>query len=92
LKPPVSRLGSYKDKKNGYIELYWKAYDQPYVSTLEVYKGINGASVSLLRHVSEDTKRIVDEKAKPNNTYVYMVRAVFKDGSVSETAQIEVKF
>lgn len=92
MKPAVDRLGSYIDKKNGYIEIFWKAYKQPYVSVLEIYKGVGEEPVSLLKHVAADTRRVVDEKTKANNTYTYMIRAVFKDGSFSETAQINVKF
>ena len=90
--PPVEGLDSYVDKKNGYIELYWKPYKEDNVAELMVYKGIKDKQLSLLRHVLPDTKRIVDEKVKPNNEYVYMIRAVFKDGRMSETTTLHVKY
>ncbi len=90
--PPVKGLDSYVDKKNRYIELYWKPYKIDNVAELIIYKGIKDKQVSLLRHVLPDTRRIVDQKVKPNNEYVYMIRAVFKDGRMSKTAILHVKY
>ncbi|WP_298778363.1 hypothetical protein [uncultured Polaribacter sp.] len=90
--PSVEGLDAYIDKKNGYIELYWKTYKEDNVAHLSIYKGINNKPVSLLRNVLPITKRIVDDKVKPNNEYVYMIRAIFKDGSASEIAKFKVKY
>ena len=90
--PAVEGLNSYVDKKNGYIELYWKPYKQGNVAELSIYKGIKDKPITLMRNVSPTVKRIVDEKVKPNNEYIYIVRAVFKSGRVSETATLNVKY
>jgi len=92
LHPPVKGLDSYVDKKNGFLELYWKPYDQPNVAELAIYKGIKDKPVLLLQNVLPDVKRIVDDNVKPNNEYVYIVRAVFKDGSISQTSTLNIKF
>lgn len=92
LPPPVDETGSYVDKKGKYIELYWKLYNQSGAAELMIYKGIKGKQVSLWKNVPVDTHRIVDENVKPNNEYVYMVRAVFKDGRMSKIATINVKY
>ncbi len=92
LKPPIQRLGSYKDKQNGFIELFWKEYKEPEVAELMIYKGLKDKSVSLLTNVMPSVKRVIDKKVKPNNEYVYMVRAVFQDGTLSEITRLDVKF
>jgi hypothetical protein len=90
--PAVEGLSSYTDKKNGYLELYWKTYKEENVAELSIYKGVKDKPVSLLRNIGATVKRIVDEKVKPNNEYVYMIRAIFKDGSVSKVAKLNVKY
>lgn len=90
--PPVEGLDSHIDKKNGYIELYWKQYKESNVAEISIYKGVKDKPLSLLRNVLPTVKRIVDDKVKPNNEYVYMIRAVFKDGSVNEIAKLDVKY
>ncbi|WP_152537383.1 fibronectin type III domain-containing protein [Aquimarina pacifica] len=92
LKPQIQRLSSYKDKENGFIELFWKAYKEPNVAELMIYKGVKDQSVSLLTNVAPTTKRIVDKKVHPNNEYTYVIRAVFMDGTLSETAQLDIKY
>lgn len=92
LHPSIEGLNSYVDTKNGFIELYWKPYQQENVSRLEIYKGIKDGPINLLQEVPANVKRIVDNKVKINNNYVYMVRAMFKDGSLSETAMLNIKY
>jgi hypothetical protein len=90
--PAVEGLSSYTDKKNGYLELYWKTYKEENVAEFSIYKGVKDKPVSLLRNISPTVKRIVDVKVKPNNEYVYMIRAIFKDGSVSKIAKLIVNY
>lgn len=90
--PAVEGLDSYVDKKNGYIELYWKPYTQDNVAELSIYKGVKDKPISLLRNVLPTVKRIVDDKVKPNNEYIYIIRAVFKDGSISKIANLNLKY
>ena len=90
--PPVEKLASYVDKENGYIELYWREYKEENVAEISIYKGIKDKPISLLKNVLPSVKRIVDDKVKPNNEYVYMIRVIFKDGSVSEIAKLNVKY
>jgi len=90
--PAVSGLDSYMDKKNGYIEIYWKPYKEAHVAELSIYKGIKDKPVSLLRNVVPSVKRIVDENVKPNNEYIYMVRPIFKDGRMGKIAMLNVKY
>ncbi len=92
LAPAIKRLGSYVDKPNKYIELFWKRYEKKDAMKIAVYKGLKDKPISLLKNVLPNTKRIIDANIKPNNEYVYMLRVFFKDGSVSEIARLNVKF
>ena len=92
LKPAVQRLSSYVHKKNGFIELYWKAYTEPNVAELIIYKGKKGEKTTLLKHTLPNTKRITDYLINPNNEYSYSIRAVFKDGTLGKWASILVNY
>lgn len=88
----IKRLGSFVDKESKYIELFWKRYEEENVAEITIYKGVKDKPISLFKNVLPKTKRIIDAKVKPNNEYVYILRVVFKDGSMSKTATINVKF
>lgn len=88
----IKGLSSYVSKENGFIEIFWKTYKEAGVSEIAVYKGVNEKSVSLLRNVLPTINRIVDDKVKPNNNYMYLLRAIFKDGRVSEIVKLDVKY
>ncbi|MFD0962911.1 hypothetical protein [Pseudofulvibacter geojedonensis] len=92
LQPPVMGISSYVDRKARYIELYWKKYKQENVAEIAIYKTIKGKKMSLYRNVLPTVTRLVDVKVQPNNEYVYMFRAVYKDGRVSKIATINVKY
>jgi len=92
LEDGIKKFGSYVDKKNNYIELFWKSYEQQNVVEIAIYKGVKDQPISLFKNVLPNTKRIFDTKVKPNNEYVYMIRAIFDDGSISETETLNVKF
>lgn len=92
LAPQIKGFGNYVDKKIGYIELFWKEYKQENVVEFALYKGINEKPISLMRKLPITTKRIVDNKIKPNNTYIYMIQAIFKDGSKSKIAKLNVTY
>ena len=90
--PSVARFDSVVDKQNGVIELYWKPYKEENVSNISIYKGLKGKSISLLCNLLPNVKQVRDYKVKPNNEYTYLIRAVFKDGRVSKTETLHVKF
>ncbi|WP_205728952.1 fibronectin type III domain-containing protein [Flagellimonas onchidii] len=90
--PSVKGLNAYIDRENKSIELYWSAYKHNNVDKLIIYKGIKDKSMTQLAHVLPGIKRLVDKNINPNNTYVYMIRAVYKDGSLSKTAQLDIKY
>ena len=92
LKPAIKRLASTVDKKHGFIELYWKEYKEPNVANLMIYKGLKDGKITLMRNTLPNIKHIVDDNVKPNNEYVYMIRAIFKDGTISKTIKLNVKY
>ncbi len=88
----VKGFGSYVDKTNGFIELFWKVVQEKNVAELMIYKSLKGKKASLLRSVPSTIKRIVDEDVKPNNIYSYIIRPVFIDGSLGQVKMIEVTY
>jgi fibronectin type 3 domain-containing protein len=92
LKPPIKRFSSTVDKEHGFIELFWKTYKETNVYKLAIYKGIKDKPITLWRKVLPTTKHIVDSKVKPNNEYIYMIRAVFNDGTLSKMNKLNVKY
>ncbi|MCV6628530.1 MAG: hypothetical protein OIF50_01585 [Flavobacteriaceae bacterium] len=92
LKKGVKGLGSYVDKKNNFIEVFWSPYEQEGVAEIMIYREKKGEPMRLLRNVLGNTTRIVDEFVKPNNEYKYVFRVVFNDGDVSEISELNVRF
>lgn len=88
----VKGFGSYVDKTNSFIELFWKVINREKISEVMVYKSIKGKKYSLLRSVPSQINRIVDENIKPNNIYSYILRPVFIDGSLGQIKMIQVKY
>ena len=88
----IKGLSSFIDKENNYIELYWTMYKETNVAEIAIYKGEKDKPMTLFRNVLPTVNRIVDVQVKPNNEYSYLLRAVFKDGRVSEIATLNVKY
>ncbi|MDC1162411.1 hypothetical protein OAT18_03105, partial [Tenacibaculum sp.] len=88
----IKNVGSYVDRSNAFIELYWKIEDPKKIVEVMIYKGSKEKKVTLLRNVIPSVTRIVDEDVNPNNIYVYMFRPVFIDGSLGQVKKIEVKY
>ncbi|MDY0779345.1 hypothetical protein [Tenacibaculum sp. IB213877] len=88
----IKNVGSYVDKTNAFIELYWKVLNESTIAEIMVYKGTDKAKTSLLRNVLPNIDRIIDEDVNPNNIYTYIIRPVFKDGSLGQIKKIEVKY
>ena len=92
LYPPIQGLYGEVDRKAGTITIHWKAYTEPNASKITIFKGVQEKTMNLLKETPMDAKGIVDSKVKPNNTYEYMFRVVFRDGAVSETSTMDVKY
>ncbi len=92
LRSGIKSLGSYVDKINGFIEIFWKIVDKDNLLEVMIYKGVKDKKVTLLRNAPQTITRIVDEDVHPNNSYIYMLRPVFKDGSLGAIKQMEVKY
>ncbi len=88
----IKNFGSYVDKTNNFIELFWRVVNEKNIVELMIYKGVKGKKTSLLRNVPPQFKRMVDENVKPNNIYTYIIRPVFVDGSLGQIKTIEVKY
>ena len=92
LYPPLEGLYGEADKEAGTITIRWKTYKEPNASKITIYKGVQGKAMNLLKEITMNTKGVVDSKVKPNNTYEYVFRVVFKDGRVSEISTLNVKY
>ncbi|RSC93673.1 fibronectin type III domain-containing protein [Tenacibaculum singaporense] len=88
----LKNLGSYVDRDNTFIELFWKTVNKEAIVEVMIYKGKKDEKASLLKNVLPSTNRIVDENVKPNNIYTYILRPVFVDGSLGQIKKIEVKY
>jgi len=92
LMPPIKKFVARIDKKNKSIELFWKSYSEDNVAELMIYKGLEDKPITLLRNLTPDAISLIDQEPKPNNHYVYVIRAVFFDGRVSETVSVNLKY
>ncbi len=92
LYPPLQGLYGEADREARTIAIRWKAYTEPNASKIAIYKGVQGQPKNLLKEIPVDAKGIVDSKIQPNNTYEYVFRVVFREGSISKISTLEVKY
>jgi len=90
--PPVKLINATADREKKIIRITW-AYKQPDVSKFLIYREIAGAGLSLYKSVVPPVADFVDESPAINTTYIYRVKAVFKNGSESGFSnEVKVNF
>ncbi len=90
-KPKVKGFYAQVNSQNETVQLSWR-YKEKNVSEYELYKGIQGQKIRLLRILPAETSFFKDEKITINSTYQYAIRAVFTDGNVSESSLLTIKY
>jgi len=78
-----------KGAKN--IKLTW-SYRSDDVQEFEIYKAVSDTKPRLLRIVPPDTRTLTDTDLKINTSYIYGIRAVFKDGRISKLKKVTIKY
>jgi hypothetical protein len=91
LRPKIKGFYAKANKEEQRIELSWR-YKEKNVAEFEIYRAKQDEPLRLFRMVHAKTKVVYDTNMTINTTYVYKIRAIFKDGNVSETSEIEVKY
>lgn len=89
---PLHGLYGEVDREARTITLRWKAYTEPNAANITIYRGVQGKPKNLLTELPIEARGLVDRKIQPNNTYEYVFRVVFGDGSVSEVSMLDVKY
>ena len=89
-KPVVSKISYDIDRTEKYIRLKWK-YDEPGIKKFLVYRGNSVEELALF--ASSDRYEFTDTKLAINNTYYYVIKAVFANGLESGMSKvIEIKY
>ncbi len=89
-KPAVSKLRYRIDRQEKYILLKWK-YNESGVKLFLIYKGKTLKDLALYKSVTET--EFIDNKLTINNTYVFVVKAVFNSGLQSAMSEVlEIKY
>lgn len=73
------------------MEISWR-YKEDNVAEFEIYRAGQDGLLRLWRKAPTGTKVIYDTNMTVNTKYVYKIRAVFKDGNVSETHTTDIKY
>ncbi len=89
----ITNLNAYISREKKYIELNWSLFNTD-VSEILIYRveNRNEAQVNLLATLPSSKKIFDDENIKGNTTYTYYLKAVFKDGGMSDFFKIDVDF
>ncbi|MDR2037830.1 MAG: hypothetical protein LBQ60_07900 [Bacteroidales bacterium] len=86
----ITRFEASLDKKNKKIKLTWSD-NLKEVKIYELYKSANGQLPTLWKTVSVPLKEQVDEDIRQGN-YMYLLRAVYRNGKNSKSKSITVKW
>ena len=91
VRPKVKGFYAKANKEKQRIELSWR-YKEKNVAEFEIYRAKEKEPLRLFRMVHAKTKIVYDTNMTINTTYVYKIRAIFKNGNVSEISEIKVKY
>ncbi len=92
LKPKVKGFFASADLKKGAIDLSWR-YNERGVDVFELYRAAGDEPLRLFKTLSAATDRLADNTGLTIQTnYTYLIRAVFKDGTLSEYSKLTVTY
>ncbi len=92
MRPAIKNFGSFVDRNNKNIELFWSTKDKKVVE-FQLYKRKKDGVYSLYRIFEFKEKiRFVDEVLSPGNSYQYSLKAIFEDGTSSKIEEITVEY
>ncbi|WP_411029856.1 fibronectin type III domain-containing protein [Spongiimicrobium sp. 3-5] len=93
LSPPdlIKEVNFNVDRENNYIELFWRV-ETDRIAEYTLYKQTGEDPPSTWRILPKDSKRVVDYKVTPNDTYKYHLRATLVDGKYSKVKSVAIKF
>lgn len=90
VKPPVTEISYDVDRQEKYIKLVWE-YEEPNVKKFLIYRGNAVENLSFYTSVHE--YEFTDKKLMVNNTYLYVIKAVFANGNESKMSNVvEIKY
>lgn len=92
VKPQIKGLNYAIDRKANQISIYWDEYEEKNVTSINFYKALKGKKLSLYTKLGKEDFKVVDKSVIPGKTYIYSLQAVFDDGSVSKSSEIEIVF
>ncbi len=88
----IKGLRAEVNRKEHYIELFWKTFKDPDALELIIYKAKNNDKPTVLRHLPVNTNYIKDTNIKPNNNYTYLLRPLYRNGSYGPVTKITIKY
>jgi len=91
LQPGVKGLYASVDRENKFIQLTWRLKIKDVVE-IQLYRKTEEQPYTLYKRIDPTNKGWIDRNLTPNKTYMYAVKAVYNDGSISEWEEIKVKY
>jgi hypothetical protein len=79
------------DKQNKMLKLNWDDKLQN-VQYYELYKGVTDKNISLWKTVQGDKHEVVDDNLSLNTTYLYVIRAILKNGKNTKNKTLKIKY
>jgi fibronectin type 3 domain-containing protein len=86
----VGGFGSYADRRNNYIELYWRKKSAEGI--YRIYKATDKGGLSLWKELPSSTSRITDEHVGIDTEYTYTIVFVSTEGRASQSKTLTLKF
>ncbi|MEM7486300.1 MAG: fibronectin type III domain-containing protein [Bacteroidota bacterium] len=91
LRPKVKGLFAEADRENKYIQLNWR-YSEEDVLEIQLFRKEEEDAFFRYATLSPKLKAFKDEKVTPNTKYAYGIKAIFRDGDVSEWNEINISY
>ncbi len=91
LLPGIKGLYAEVDRENKFIRLTWR-YNQPGVLEIQLYRKMGEEKLVLHRTLKPDVFEFMDTNVFSGINVTYGLKAIFKDGSISDWSQIHITY
>ncbi|WP_378187378.1 hypothetical protein ACE939_03395 [Aquimarina sp. W85] len=85
----IKGFSFYADREEKKITISWKKMPSSVTEVL-VYRSKNQEKPMLWRQLLPNTNQLVDTRVNPDNTYTYILKAIFANGEIPQTKAVEV--
>ena len=91
IRPKIKGFYANVNRELKFIQLSWR-FKESQAIEIQLFRKNSESDYTLYQTLSPTKNKFADTNLKPNTTYVYGLKAIFNDGSISELSELEVRY